>query len=83
MLSLPGFSDGKKGTFANALAKSKSATPPPPVTALDPVIVAAREKQRRGQASRQSTIITGQSGVLGDPPLDRPMARSATMLGGT
>jgi hypothetical protein len=69
-----------------AAAKVKAMTPPPPVMPNSPIIDEAREKARKAaglRTARTSTILTSNSGVLGDPPLDRPMARAATLLGAT
>lgn len=88
-LTLPGLGNpaGTPETRAAARANRRgtSTAPPAPATPLDPEILKAREALRKKQAQasgRESTVLTSPSGVLGDPPLDRPVARSATMLGG-
>lgn len=76
MRLLPGF---------GASAPSMPAAPPPTPTPDDPAIAAAKEKQRLAALQRQgraSTILTGNNGdALGDTTVDRPTARSATLLG--
>ena len=82
ILTFPGFDNDAK----DKMRKSAGNVPPPPVLPSSPIIVTAKEKARKAAAltaARTSTILTSPSGVLGDPPLDRPMARSAQLLGGT
>lgn len=92
MLTLPGLGNppGTPETRGNArmsrlggivmgmAGKPKPSVSPPPIDAFS-----AEEERRKkaAKAAQNSTVLTSPSGVLGDPPLDRPVARSATVLG--
>lgn len=69
---------GRPGGLLQTIRAKSAANnaPPPPATALDPEIAKARAALLKSQLSRMSTILTTPSGVLGDPPLNRPTAGS-------
>lgn len=81
-LMLPGWSSGQQSSaYLRARNASAATTPPPPSSIVEPDVKKA-VKALRAQSDRSATMLTGPSGLLGDPPLDRPMARSPSVLGG-
>lgn len=88
MVLIPGFTSNP--TVSSLVAQRMKAkagaasAPPPPPAAPTGFDLAKVEEERRKKQTRDvssATILTSPSGVLGDPPLDRPVARSATLLG--
>lgn len=66
---------------AHSIRRGGDGTIPPSAAEIEAEEMAKRRKEMAARASRSATILTSPSGVLGDPPLDRPAARSATVLG--
>jgi hypothetical protein len=85
-LTLPGLGNppgtpGERMTFRKLMMDKRNATLNPPAPAMPEMTEEEKRRKKAAQAAGNSTVLTSPSGVLGDPPLDRPIARSATMLG--
>lgn len=83
IFTFPGFGNPPGTPETRAKAANAKFAPPPPASPTDPSVMAARENQRKkalAMIGREASILTSGSGVLGDPPLDRP--RASSLLGG-